>query len=150
MLRDLFYQLSESSVYFRYFSPRRSMPHTNLQDYVNLDEEKGISVVVTTGPRETRRVIAEGRFVLSSDDPFPDTALMVDEAHQKRGIGTFLLNYLIELARERGIEGFRADVLTSNDPMIKIFSALPYKLKRRFEEGAVSLRFRFDEPKEAG
>ena len=27
MMRDLFYNLSESSVYFRYFSPRKSMPH---------------------------------------------------------------------------------------------------------------------------
>ena len=134
LLRDLFYHLSESSVYFRYFSPRRSMPHANLQKYVNLEEEQGISLVVTTGPRETRRMIAEGRFVLSEDDTFPDTAIMVDENYQRRGIGTFLLKYLIELARERGMEGFRADVLASNDPMNKIFNALPYKLQRRYED----------------
>ena len=27
MIQDLFYNLSESSVYFRYFAPRKSMPH---------------------------------------------------------------------------------------------------------------------------
>ncbi len=148
MLRDLFYHLSESSVYFRYFSPRRSMPHANLQQYVNIDEEQGISVVVTTGPRETRRMIAEGRFILGDDDPFPDTAFMVDENYQKRGIGTFLMYYLIELAKERGIQGFKADVLSSNDPMSKIFNSLPYKLQRRYEDGVISLRFRFDDLKE--
>lgn len=150
MLRDLFYHLSQRSVYFRYFSPRRSMPHDNLQEYVNLDQDKGISLVVTTGPRETRRMIAEGRFVLTEEDPFPDAALMVDENYQKRGIGSFLLRYLIDLARERGIEGFRADVLASNDPIIKIINRLPYKLHRSYEDRVVSIRFRFDEYKDAG
>ena len=64
MIRDLFYNLSESSVYFRYFSPKRSMPHDNLQKYVNLKEEDGISLVVTIGPRENRRIIAEARYLI--------------------------------------------------------------------------------------
>jgi GNAT superfamily N-acetyltransferase len=147
MLRDLFYHLSENSVYFRYFSPRRSMPHKNVQQYVNLEEDKGISIVVTIGPRENRRMIAEGRYVRSGDDPFPDVAIMVDEEYQGRGIGTFLLKYLAEVAKERGIEGFRADVLTSNSPMLKIVERLPYVSHSSFEDGVSAIRFRFDELK---
>jgi GNAT superfamily N-acetyltransferase len=147
MLRDLFYNLSESSVYFRYFSPRRSMPHKNLQEYVNLQEDKGISLVVTIGPREKLRMVAEGRYVKSEDDTFPDVAFIVDENYHGRGIGTFLLNYLIELAKERGIEGFRADVLPSNDPMLKILERLPCVTHSRFQDGTVTIRFRFDELK---
>jgi acyl-CoA hydrolase/GNAT superfamily N-acetyltransferase len=150
MLRDLFYHLSENSVYFRYFSPRRSMPHKNVQQYLNLEEDMGISIVVTIGPRENRRMIAEGRYVRSGDDLFPDVALMVDEEYQGRGIGTFLLQYLAEVAKERGIEGFRADVLTSNSPMIKILERLPYECHTTFQDGAFAMRFRFDELKDAG
>ncbi len=148
MLRDLFYNLSESSVYFRYFSPRRTMPHRNLQQYVNLSEEQGVSLVVTIGPRENRRMIAEGRFVFERDDAFPDVALMVEENYQGRGIGTFLLNYLIEIAKERGIEGLRADVLATNSPMMKIVERLPYVMRTSLSEGALEMRFRFDEIKE--
>lgn len=148
MLRDLFYHMSEGSVYLRYFTPRRSMPHKNLQEYVNLDEQKGISVVITVGPRENRRMIAEGRFVLSDDDPFPDIALMVDENYHRLGIGTFLLGYLIELAKERGIGGFRADILPTNDPALKLVNRLPYVNRTSFQDGALSCRFSFDEPKD--
>jgi acyl-CoA hydrolase/GNAT superfamily N-acetyltransferase len=144
MVRDLFYQLSKGSVYFRYFSPRRSMPHQNLQKYVNLPEEQGISLVITVGPKERRRMIAEGRFVQTDDDPLADAAMMVDEEYHGKGIGTFLLTYLIELAKERGVPGFKADIISSNAPPLRILEKLPYNVESRVEDGVRSIRFRFD------
>ena len=148
MLRDLFYHLSERSVYLRYFSKRRSMPHDNLQKYVSLSEDKGLSLVVTIGPRENRRMIAEGRYVFGDDDPYPDVAIMVNEQYKSRGIGTFLLEYLIEIAKERGIEGFRADVLPDNDPMLWILRKLPYRSRKQYANGVLEIRFSFDDLKE--
>jgi RimJ/RimL family protein N-acetyltransferase len=148
MLRDLFYQLSERSVYFRYFSKRRSMPHDNLQQYVGLSADKGLSLVVTIDPRENRRMIAEGRYVFGQDDPYPDVAVMVAEEFTGKGIGTFLLKYLCDIAKERGIEGFRADVLPDNDPMLAIMKKLPYRTRKRYESGVMEMRFSFDDLKE--
>ncbi len=148
MIRDLFYNLSESSVYFRYFSPRRSMPHKNLQQYCNINENEGISIVVTIGPRENRRIIGEARYMIEPNDGYADTAFMVDENYQGRGIATFLLNYLVEIAKERGLIGFKADVLFSNQPMLKVYDKLPFKIHKKFADGVISLKFNFSEPKE--
>jgi acyl-CoA hydrolase len=148
MLRDLFYNLSESSVYFRYFSPRRSMPHKNVQAYVNLKEDEGVSLVVTIGPRENRRMIAEARYMIEPAEGFADTAFMIDEHYHGRGIASYLLNYLIEIAKERGLKGFKADVLFSNQPMLKVYEKVPFKILKRFADGIVSLSFRFDEYKD--
>jgi acyl-CoA hydrolase/GNAT superfamily N-acetyltransferase len=147
MLRDLFYNLSESSVYFRYFSPRRSMPHSNLQKYCNLKEEDGISLVVTIGPRENRKIIGEGRYMIEVGSEYPDVAFMVDENYHRRGIAGALLHYLIAIAQERGVKGFRADVLFSNKPMLKVFEKLPYVLHKTVGDGVVSLKFNFEEYK---
>jgi acyl-CoA hydrolase/GNAT superfamily N-acetyltransferase len=147
-IRDLFYTLSQSSVYFRYFSPRRSMPHDNVQQYVSLTEDRGLSLVVTIGPRENRQMIAEARYVFEPNSDCPDVAFMVDENYQGRGIATFLLNYLIEIAKERGVKGFSADVLFSNRPMLRVFERLPYVLHKTVSEGVVTMKFRFDELKE--
>ncbi len=148
MIRDLFYSLSQASVYFRYFSPRGSMPHANVTEYVSLSEEKGISLVVTTGPTEVSKIIAEARYVFAPGSDFAEVAFMVDENFQGRGIASFLLNYLIEIGRERGVKGFRADVLISNNAMLKIFENVPFVLHSTVEEGVVSLKFKFDELKE--
>jgi GNAT superfamily N-acetyltransferase len=124
------------------------MPHDNLQKYVSLSEDKGLSLVVTIGPRENRRMIAEGRYVFGEDDPYPDVAIMVNEQYKGRGIGTFLLEYLIEIAKERGIEGFRADVLPDNDPMLWILRKLPYRSRKQYSNGVLEIRFSFDDLKD--
>jgi len=147
MLRDLFYNLSEESVYLRYFSTRRSMPFKNLQQYVNLTENEGLSLVVTIGPREDRKIIGEARYLINPGDAYPDVAFMVDESYRGCGLASALLHYLIDIARERGIKGFRADVLVSNRPMMSVFNKLPFVLHRHVEEDMISLRFHFDELK---
>ncbi|MFH0821257.1 MAG: GNAT family N-acetyltransferase [Pseudomonadota bacterium] len=147
MIRDLFYNMSESSVYFRYFSPRKSMPHSNVRQYCNVPEKDGLSVVVTFGPREVRSIIAEARYMLYPEGDFADVAFMVDEAYHGRGIATYLLNYLTEIAQERGVEGFTADVLVSNTPMMKVFEKVPYQVRKSVSEGVFSLKWRFDEPR---
>jgi GNAT superfamily N-acetyltransferase len=149
MLRDLFYHLSQSSVYFRYFSPRRSMPHSNVQKYANVSEDEGLSIVALLGPKERRRMIAEARVLYGNDDPYPDFAIMVDENYQGRGIGSWMTGYLVELAIERGAPGMRADVLSANSPMIKVFESLPYEMTRTISNGTLSIRIHFDKPKSA-
>jgi acyl-CoA hydrolase/GNAT superfamily N-acetyltransferase len=149
MMRDLFYNLSEESVYLRYFSPRRSMPHTNLQQYVNLNEDEGMSLVVTVGPRENRKIIAEARYMVEPGKDYPDVAFMVDENYQRRGIASALLHYLIEIAKERGFTGMKADVLFSNHPMMSVFEKLPYVLHKNVSDGIISLKFDFEEYKSA-
>jgi acyl-CoA hydrolase/RimJ/RimL family protein N-acetyltransferase len=147
MIRDLFYNLSEESVYFRYFTTRRSMPHKNLEQYINVTEENGLSLVVTIGPREERKIIGEARYMINPGDPYPDVAFMVDENYRGRGIASALLHYLIDIAKEKGIMGFRADVLISNPSMMKVFEKLPYVLHKKVIENMVSLTFHFDELK---
>jgi len=72
---------------------------------------------------------------------------MVDEQFHGYGIATFLLNYMIEIAKERGVKGFTADVLASNLSMIKVFDKVPYVQHKKFGQGIISLVFRFDELK---
>lgn len=147
MLRDLFYNLSEKSVYFRYFSARRSMPQKNLQQYVNITEEEGLSLVVAIGSREDRKIIGEARYMINPGHAYPEVAFMVDENYRGRGIASALLNYLIDIARERNIKGFRTEVLMENRSMMRVFEKLPYEMRKTVDEGSVSLTFDFDELK---
>jgi acyl-CoA hydrolase/GNAT superfamily N-acetyltransferase len=147
MLRDLFYNLSQESIYFRYFSARRAMPHSSLEKYINLTEEDGVSLVVTIGPREDRKLIGEARYMINPGDEYPDVAFMVDENYRGKGIAGSLLRYLIDIAVEKGIKGFRAEVLLTNRAMMNVFEKLPYVLHKTYVNGSISLKFNFDELK---
>jgi RimJ/RimL family protein N-acetyltransferase len=56
-----------------------------------------------------------------------ELAFVVDEAYQNIGISTFVFKLLAELAKQKGLKGFYADVLLSNSGMMKVFrkSGLP-------------------------
>lgn len=146
-MRRLFYRFSDEAVYYRYFSPIQTMPHSKMQEYVNVDFRKAMSIVGVVGEAGNGKVIAEARYVMTTFRPFADVAFVVDEEYSGKGIGSYLFKRLIDIALERGIQGFSADVLASNKAMMKIFEKSPYPIKATLESGAYELTIPFKEDK---
>ena len=142
-MRRLFYRFSDQAVYYRYFSPIKTMPHMKMQEYVNVDFNRTMSIVGVVEEGGVDKIIAEGRYVIVEDGTFADTAFIVDEDYQGKGIATFLFNLLMQLARQRGIKGFNADVLTANKAMMKVYEKSPYPMKATVSEGAYELTIPF-------
>ncbi|WP_028321204.1 bifunctional acetyl-CoA hydrolase/transferase family protein/GNAT family N-acetyltransferase [Desulfatiglans anilini] len=147
-MRRLFYRFSDNAVYYRYFSPIKTMPHAKMQEYVNVDYRKTMSIVGLIGEPGEGTIIAEARYVRLPDRPYADVAFVVDEAFQGKGIATYLFQMLINIARNRGIEGFKADVLASNKAMIKVFEKSPFPLKAVLDSGVYELIIPFHGEKE--
>ncbi|MBW2544285.1 MAG: GNAT family N-acetyltransferase, partial [Deltaproteobacteria bacterium] len=148
-MRKLFYRFSDQAVYYRYFSPIKTMPHIAMQEYVNVDYRHIMSIVGLVEESGIEHIIAEGRYVLLKDRPYADVAFIVDEKLQNTGIGSFLLEILIKIARKRGIKGFTADVLTENKPMIKVFEKAPFPMHAVVRSGTYELTIPFSEEAES-
>ncbi|MBN2282822.1 MAG: GNAT family N-acetyltransferase [Deltaproteobacteria bacterium] len=145
-MRRLFYRFSDRSIYYRYFSPISIMPHMKMQEYVNVDFKRTMSVVgVVTDDSGVERVVAEGRYMKLKDGPYADVAFIVDEKLQGLGIGSYLLAMLIGVARKRGIPGFKADVITDNKPMLKVFEKTGFPMKAMVRCGVYELTIPFPE-----
>lgn len=143
-MRKLFYRFSDNAVYYRYFSPIQSMPHSKMQEYVNVDYQRTLSIVGTVSESGRERLIAEGRYVRHPDRPCADVAFVVDEKYQGVGIASFLLTMLIRVAREQGIEGFTADVLADNKAMLKVFEKASFPIRAVLECGIYNLTIPFE------
>ena len=144
-MRRLFYRFSDKAVFYRYFTPIKVMPHTKMQEYVNVDYRNCMSVVGIIEEGGIERIISEGRFVLNQDRQFADTAFIVDEKYHGRGIASFLLSMLLNLAREQGIKGFTADVLADNKAMLKVYEKSCYPIKALVEYGVYHITIHFAE-----
>ncbi len=144
-MRRLFYRFSDEAVYYRYFSSIKTMPHTKMQKYVNVDYSKVMSIVGLVGEPGQGQIIAEARFVKNkANPPYADVAFVVDEAYQGYGVATYMYLMLIRLAKEKGIHGFTADVLSSNASMMKVFEKGGYPVQAKLEYGAYSLSIPFE------
>ncbi|MDZ7696470.1 MAG: GNAT family N-acetyltransferase [Deltaproteobacteria bacterium] len=143
-MRRLFYRFSDKSVYYRYFSPIKTMPHKKTQEYVNIDYTKTMSIVGVMGEPGEGRIVAEGRYVRLPEEPYGDVAFVVDEAHQGRGIATFIYRMLTKIAKDKGLQGFKADVLASNKAMLKVFeSASEGPIRAVLDSGVYELTIPF-------
>ena len=127
-MRRLFYRFSDKTVYYRYFTMIKVMPHTKMQGYVNVDYNRVMSVVGIAGEPDQERIIAEGRFVRDHQMPEAEIAIVVDENYMGIGIATYLYKMMIRLARERGIKTFTGEVLSSNA-----------RIKRVLEKGGLAV-----------
>jgi len=142
-MRRLFYRFSDESVYYRYFSPIKTMPHAKMQAYVNVDFSQVMSIVGIVGETGEGHIIAEARFVKAKNRPYADVAFIVDEKYQGIGLATYLYKMLIRLAKDRGLQGFTADVLASNKAMMKVFEKGGAMIKAELEYGVYRLTIPF-------
>jgi GNAT superfamily N-acetyltransferase len=143
-MRHLFYRFSEETHYSRYFHSIRSMPHAKMQEYVNVDWSRDMSVVGLVGEEGQGRIIAEGRYLRIPGSSLAELVFVVDEAFQGRGVATYLYAMLIRLARERGLKGFTADVLFNNLAMMKVFHKGELPVQAHLESGVYHLTIPFE------
>jgi acyl-CoA hydrolase/GNAT superfamily N-acetyltransferase len=128
-MRRFFYRLSDESKYLRFFAPIDAMPHEEMQEYVTVDHSHIISIVAIVGEPQDERIVAEARYIRWPDRSFADIAFAVDEKYRKIGIGSYLYQMLMKIAKESGLEGFNATVLADNVPMMKVFQKnAPYPI----------------------
>jgi acyl-CoA hydrolase/N-acetylglutamate synthase-like GNAT family acetyltransferase len=143
LLKDFFYGLSGESLYKRFFSARKDMPHRRLQDFTAVDYSKKMVIMATVNEKDREEIIGIGQYELNSDMHSAEVALVVADRYQGRGVGRELLSYLILLARKRGILGFTGEVLFENSGMVQLFEKMGFATSKRSEEGVYIMRMWF-------
>ena len=140
-LQDLFYRLSDESIYRRFLGHKRVHPHKEIQDLCDLDYEHNMGLVVCL--RETDELIAMARYDVDLATGLADIAFAVRDDWQKRGIGTLLMQRMTEIARARGVAGFQADVFAMNKPMLLVFQKSGLKFEGVIDQGVYHMEARF-------
>ena len=143
-MRHLFYRFSDESSYYRYFHSVRSMPHAKMQEYVNVDWSRDLSIVGLVGEEGKGRIIAEGRYLSILGSLLAELVFVVDENYQSFGIATTLYGMLTRLAKDRGLKGFTADVLFDNLAMMKVFHKGELPVRAHLESGVYHLTIPFE------
>jgi len=143
-MRRLFYRFSDEAVYYRYFTPLKTMTHSKMQEYVNVNYSHVMSIVGVVDEHQKGRIIAEARYVKDPHRPYGDVAFVVDEEFQGHGIATYTYKMLMRLAKERGLHGFTADVLPANKPMMRVFEKGSSEVKATLEDGVYRLTIPFN------
>ncbi|MEN6484709.1 MAG: GNAT family N-acetyltransferase [Syntrophobacteraceae bacterium] len=148
-VQEFFYSLPDQDIYYRFLSAMKVFPHRNTQGICNIDYEHEMAIVGVTGEIGSETVVAMGRYILDQKTNLAEVDFAVRAEKQRQGIGTFLLHYLCEIGKTKGVSGFNAYVLASNRRMLSVFHKVGYVVHTVFEDGVYEIAFRFDEPAQA-
>jgi len=145
LIKDLFYSLSDNSMYRRFISRRQDMPHERLQEFVIIDYTREVSIVALLREGDKETIVGLGQYNIDTNTHTAEVAFVVNDDYQNRGIGTELLAYLTYLARKQGLLGFTAEVLVENRPMLHLFEKMGFIMDKRIEEQTYELKMAFSE-----
>ena len=142
-MRDLMYNLSQETVYYRFMSRQQRFTARQIQDFVYIDHSRDVAVVVTLPEVQGEQIIAVGTYYLNEKTNKAEVAFVVRDSWQGRGLGTFIFQYLITIARRNGIDGFTAEVLRENERMQNVFNHSNCRVSSVLEEGVYSFDIAF-------
>ena len=143
LLKDFFYSLSDESMYQRFISARRDIPHQELQKFAAVDYFQKMVLVATVEEDGIESICGLGQYGINSDMFTADVALVVRDDCQNHGIGGELLAYLTYLAKRQGLLGFTAEVLAGNDPVFHLFKKMGFAVSKRRDSGVYELAAMF-------
>jgi len=119
------------------------MRHQRVQPFVSIDYKNELAIVGTIQDTSGEKIIAVGRYIKNPGISTAEVAFLVQDQWQNRGIGTFLLEYLVKIAKENGFIGFTAEVLLENRNMLQVIHNSSFKITSKFEGGIYHISFPF-------
>jgi acyl-CoA hydrolase/GNAT superfamily N-acetyltransferase len=143
LLKDFFYSLSDQSLFRRFISVRKDIPHERLQEFVVIDYSKEIVILAIRQNEEKELIIGMGQYGIEEQTHTAESAFVVRDEYQHQGVGSQLLSYLTYLAKKQGLLGFTAEVLIENHPMLHLFEKMGFATRRRMSEGVFELKMMF-------
>ena len=142
-MRDLFYALSQETMYYRFMSHAKRIPRRELHNFVFINHRSDVAIVGTVPESHGEEIVAIGRYYLDPKTNLAEVAFVVRDNWQNRGIGTFLLKHLETIARRNGVRGFTAEVLRDNRRMLRVFQKSEQMVTTSPNQDVYSLRMEF-------
>lgn len=138
-LAEMLYSLSSQSVRTRYFTHTMTFPHKAVQQLANIDYRNDVAIVGVVPSPGGEEIVAMAQYFLDPKTQVAEVAFLVQDEWQQKGMGSFLMDYLAQIARQRDVRGFYAKVLPANRPMLAVFQNSGYPVSVEFDGDAYSV-----------
>jgi L-amino acid N-acyltransferase YncA len=110
---------------------------------MDADHQSIVTAVAVDDSTGARGIVAAARYHLNRVTAFAEFSIIVQDEWQSDGVGGALLDYLIRVAKVRGVEGFEAFVSPKNQAMIALIHRLPFHIESSLEGDQYFYRIHF-------
>ncbi|MCP4075284.1 MAG: bifunctional acetate--CoA ligase family protein/GNAT family N-acetyltransferase [Gammaproteobacteria bacterium] len=130
--------MSAESKYFRFMQSLEQLTPVMLARFTQIDYDREMAFIAEiNGGTADARIIAVVRYVSNPDHHSCEFALVVSDEFQRKGIGRHLMQRLMTVAHNRGLEVMEGEVLSTNSKMLKLLDRIGFRTVHSTEEPEV-------------
>jgi acetyltransferase len=140
---ELLASLSPEAMRARFFSVISDISHEMLVRYCNIDYDREMAIVAELTENDRKSIIGIGRIICDREFRNGEFAVLVHDAYQGQGLGYKLVDVIIGIAEEKGLERIYGDILSDNRRMLAVSRKLGFAIEQGDEDSThVSLALR--------
>ena len=126
---EMFRNFSEESIHYRFFQIIRDTPHEVRVRYCNIDYDREIAIVAEIIEDGHRKILGVVRVSLEPDRKNGEIAFIIADPWQGLGLGTKMVDYVIEICKDMKIETIYAIILPDNYRAISLMKKMGFNIK---------------------
>lgn len=134
--------LSSETSRFRFFQIIKDLSHEDLVRFCNIDYDREMAFIAEIREGDRKIEIGVSRLILESNRKRGEFAVVIADKYQGKGLGTKLVDMLIEVAREKGVEVIYGVVMSENLKMINLCESLGFTTHRKQDDVIVELNLK--------
>ncbi|MCW4029033.1 MAG: GNAT family N-acetyltransferase [Candidatus Bathyarchaeota archaeon] len=129
MWLEWFQSLSEESIRYRFFQMLKDTPHEVRVRYCNVDYDREVALVAEMVENGKRKILGVSRLSIESDGKHGEMAFIVSDYWQGLGLGTKIVDYTLDIAKEKGVESVYAIMLQDNYRALSLTKKMGFNLE---------------------
>jgi acetyltransferase len=133
---EWFQSLSEESIRYRFFQMLKDTPHEVRLRYCNIDYDREIALVAEVEENGKRRMLGISRVSIETDGKHGEMAFIVSDQWQGLGLGTKMVDYTLDIAKEKGVDNIYAIMLPDNYRALSLTKKMGFNIDY-LEDGTI-------------
>ncbi|MDO8726418.1 MAG: bifunctional acetate--CoA ligase family protein/GNAT family N-acetyltransferase [Candidatus Methanoperedens sp.] len=127
---EMFHNFSQESLHFRLFQTMLGpVAHEFSARYCNIDYDRELAIVAEIEEDGNRKMLGVVRLNLEPSEKTGELSFIVTDTWQGHGLGSKMVDYMIEICKDKRLESINAIMLTENYRAIKLLQEMGFAIE---------------------
>jgi len=126
---EMFQSFSEESIRYRFFQMLKDTPHELRVRYCNVDYDREIAIVAELNEDGRKKILGVSRLSMEPGGKTGELAFVIVDKWQGFGLGTKMVDYVLEIAKDMGIEKVFVIMLPDNYRALNLTKKMGFQIE---------------------
>ena len=126
---EMFQNFSDESIRYRFFHIIKDTPHEMRVRYCNIDYDREMAIVAELTEDGETKILGVVRLIIEPDGKTGEIAVIVADPWQGLGLGSKMMDYMIEICNDKRLETVYGMMLTDNYRAIDLMKRMGFALE---------------------